>query len=96
MVTGAIAVVQSRAAALLGRQLTPDEVKALLAGTAAPMTKPDGFWDYPCGAIPLFVDCGADVNGTTGQPYASWQVGAGALDVQAALAAVTKKRFKRR
>jgi serine protease AprX len=95
MVTGAIAVVQSRAAAEVGRRLTPDELKALLASTAAPMTKADGFWDYPCGAIALFVDCGADVNGTTGQPYASWQVGAGALDIQAALAAVTKKRFKK-
>ena len=92
MVSGAVAVVQSAAQRRLGRRLTPDEVKALLADTAAPMTQVDGFWDWPCGSA-AFVACGSDVDGTTAAPYASWQVGAGALDVQAALAAVTPERF---
>jgi serine protease AprX len=92
-VAGAIAVVQSAAKARLGRRLTPAEVKSLLADTAAPMTKRDGFWDWPCGTTALFVSCGADVNGTTGTTLRPWQVGAGALDVRAALAAVNRTRF---
>jgi serine protease AprX len=88
-VTGAIAVIQDAASAKLGRRLTPDEVKTLLTRTAAPMTKVDGLWDWPCGSTPLFIDCGTDVDGTTGQPYAPWQVGAGALDVGAALEGVS-------
>lgn len=95
MVAGAVAVVQSAAQARLGRRLSPAEVKTLLADTAAPMTKPDGFWDWPCGSA-LFVECGADVDGTTATTYAPWQVGAGALDVDAALAAIGQKRSKKR
>jgi subtilisin family serine protease len=87
-VTGAIAVVQSAAQARLGRTLWPDEVRDLLVRTAAPMTGTDALWDFPCGE-PLFVGCGADLNGTTGEPYAAWQVGAGALHVGAALDALT-------
>jgi serine protease AprX len=97
-VTGAIAVVQSAAAQRLGRTLAPGEVKDLLTRTAAPMTQVDGLWDWPCGTAG-FVECGADVAGTTAKPYAPWQVGAGALDVGAALdavAAIKTKRKKRR
>ena len=88
-VTGAIAVVQSAARARLGRTLTPDEIKDVLVRTAAPMTKIDGLWDWPCGTAG-FVQCGADVSGTTAQPYEPWQVGAGALDVHAAVGAVAQ------
>ena len=91
-VTGAIAVIQDAATAKFGERLTPHQVKELLVQTAAPMTKHDGLWDWPCGATPFFVDCGADVNGTTGAPYAPWQVGAGALDLAAALDAVAAGR----
>jgi serine protease AprX len=88
-VAGAIAVLQSYAAGKLGRALTPDEVKQILASSAAPMTKPDMLWDWPCGSAPIFVSCGtrklADMTGT---PYQRWQVGAGALDVTAAMAKV--------
>jgi serine protease AprX len=87
-VTGAIAVIQDAAVARLGRTLTPGQIKQLLVQTAATMTKTDGLWDWPCGSTPFFVDCGADVDGTTGTGYAPWQVGAGALDVGAALDAV--------
>jgi len=88
MVAAAVAVVQSKAQAQLGRRLTPDEVKSALASSAAAMTKPDGLWDWPCGSSDVFVECGTDVDGTTGTAYASWQVGAGALDIRAALAGV--------
>ena len=87
-VTGAIAVIQDAATDRFGKRLTPDQVKQLLVQTAAPMTKTDGLWDWPCGSTPFFVKCGADINGTTGQAYAPWQVGAGALDLGAALDAV--------
>jgi hypothetical protein len=93
---------RSRAAGrggLVGRgRLTPDEVKALLVQTASPMTKVDGWWDFPCGT-PVFVECGGDVNGTTGAAYAPWQVGAGAMNLGAALDALagkTKKTKSRR
>ena len=90
-VTGAIAVIQDAALSKWGRRLTPNEVKAVLVRTAAPMTKVDGWWDFPCDS-PVFVECGGDVAGTTAAPYASWQVGAGALDLKAALADVTSRR----
>lgn len=92
-VTGAIAVIQSAAQARLGRRLSPDEVKSLLAGSADPMTKIDGLWDWPCGTE-AFVACGTDVAGTTAQPYADWQVGAGALDVGNALDAIAATKRK--
>ena len=91
-VTGAIAVIQDAARTKWGRRLTPDEVKAVLVRTATPMTKKDGLWDWPCGSAPIFIDCGDDVDGTTGTSYASWQVGAGALDLNAALRYVTSTR----
>jgi serine protease AprX len=87
-VTGAIAVIQDAAVSQGRGRLTPDQVKALLVQTAAPMTKHDGLWDFPCGSTPLFIDCGADIDGTTGAPYAPWQVGAGAMHLGAALDAV--------
>src|SRR4051794_3495121 len=49
-VAGAVAVVQSAARARLGRLLTPAEVRALLTGSADPMTKTDSLWDWPCGS----------------------------------------------
>ncbi|MEA2480655.1 MAG: serine protease AprX [Thermoleophilaceae bacterium] len=87
-VAGAVAVLQSKAQAKLGRLLTPDEVRDLLTGAAAPMPSIDGLYDWPCGSVPLFVDCGAVVAGTTGKPYERWQVGAGYLDLAGALARV--------
>jgi serine protease AprX len=92
-VTGAIAVIQQAAVATQGTRLTPDEVKALLEQTAAPLTKVDGYWDWPC---PDVIACGSDVDGTTGAPYASWQAGAGALDVDAALSALAARGAARR
>jgi subtilisin family serine protease len=90
-VAGAIAVIQSKALAALGRQLTPAEVRDVLTSTAAPMTKPDVMYNWPCGEQ-FFVDCGSrlDSNGPvmTGQPYQDWHVGAGAMDVAAALARI--------
>jgi hypothetical protein len=35
----------------------------------------------------------ASVDGATGRAYAPWQVGAGAIDVRAALAVVNRTRF---
>ena len=87
-VTGAIAVIQDAARTQTGSRLTPDQVKQLLVQSAAPMTKHDGLWDWPCGSAPIFIDCGDDVSGTTGTGYAPWQVGAGALDLGAALDAI--------
>jgi serine protease AprX len=88
-VAGAIAVLQSYAIAKLGRSLTPDEVKQILAASAAPMPKRDLLWDWPCGSAPIFVGCGeTQADGMTGQPYQRWQVGAGALDTTAAMAQV--------
>ena len=91
-VTGAIAVIQDAAVSSGRGRLTPDQVKQLLVQTAAPMTKVDGWWDFPCDS-PIFVKCGGDVRGTTGAPYAAWQVGAGALDLGAALDAVAAGRI---
>jgi serine protease AprX len=84
-VAGAVAVIQSKAQAALGRRLTPAEVRSVLVDSATPMTGVDGLWDWPCGSSPVFVDCGAKVDGTTGKPYERWQVGAGYLNVTGAL-----------
>jgi serine protease AprX len=90
-VAGAVAVIQSRAATALGRALTPAEVREVLTTTAAPMTKPDLMYNWPCGEQ-FFVDCGSrlDSDGLvmTGQPYQDWQVGSGALDLKATLARI--------
>jgi serine protease AprX len=83
-VAGAVSVLQSRAQAALGRRLTPAEVRAALVDSATPMTGSDNFHDWPCGS-PLFVGCGEPLTGMTGQPYQRWQVGAGYLNVVAAL-----------
>ena len=100
-VTAAVAVLQSKALQTLGRKLSPDEVRDLLVRSAAPMTKNDSFYDWPCGEAYYPVTCPIeDFGGMTDQPYASWQVGAGALDIRAALglvdamAAPTKKGKK--
>ena len=87
-VAGAVAVIQSKARAAIGRRLTPDEVRQVLVESATPMTGRDGLWDWPCGSLPLFVECGERTAGTTGQPYARWQVGAGYLNVAGALSRV--------
>ncbi|HEV2786781.1 MAG TPA: S8 family serine peptidase, partial [Solirubrobacteraceae bacterium] len=86
-VAGAIAVIQDAAQARMRRRLSPDEVKALLVRTAEPLTKHDALWDFPCGDL---IPCGSDIAGTTMRSYERWQVGAGALDVGAALDAITK------
>jgi len=88
-VAGAAAVLQSAAKAKLGRRLTPDEVRDLLVRGAAPMTGLDGDNDL-CGGVTPLEDhaCGEKIDGTTGAPYAPWQVGAGYLDVAASLALV--------
>ena len=54
-VAGAVAVLQSKAQAALGRRLTPAEVRSLLVDSATPMTGVDGLWDWPCGQVPIFV-----------------------------------------
>jgi serine protease AprX len=89
-VAGAVAVLQSYAKAKLGRLLSPDEVKQVLAGSAQPMTKKDLLWDWPCGSNDtIFVGCGqVQTDGMTGRPYVDWQAGAGAMDVRAAMGAV--------
>ena len=44
---------------------------------------------WPCGSNDLiFVGCGETRPTGTGQPYVDWQVGAGAMDVTAALGRV--------
>jgi hypothetical protein len=84
-VAGAVSVLQSKAQAALGRRLTPAEVRSVLVDSATPMTGRDNFHDWPCGS-PLFVSCGEPLGaGMTGQPYARWQIGAGYLNVTAAL-----------
>jgi serine protease AprX len=88
-VVGAIAVIDSAAKAKLGRVLTPDEVKDLLAKTAVKMTGKDLMYDWPF--CPDFGACGTVQTGMTGKPYAKWQVGAGYLDVEAAVAKVTAR-----
>ena len=85
-VTGAIAVLQDAAATRLRRRLTPDEVKRVLTSTAAPVNGIDALYDFPCG-MP-FIPCGSDTAGATMAPYEHWQVGAGALDLRAAVGAV--------
>jgi len=103
-VAGAVAVLQSYAKAKLGRLLTPDEVKQVLVASAQPMTKKDLLWDWPCGSNDLiFVGCGeVQADGQTGLPYQDWQVGAGAMDLTAAMArgdtlgATAAKKRKRR
>jgi subtilisin family serine protease len=87
-VAGAVAVLQSKAQSVLGRRLTPDEVRRLLVESAVPMAGKDGLYDWPCGSLPIFVECGTQVDGTTGKAYERWQVGAGYLNVAAALARV--------
>ena len=86
-VTGAVAVIQSKALAKLGRRLSPAEVRDVLVRSAAPMTKADLFYDWPCDDV-FFLPCGSPSAGMTGEPYRSWQVGAGALDIRDALALV--------
>ena len=87
-VVGAIAVIDSAARQALGRVLTPDEVKQLLADTAVPMTGRDLMYDWPfCPDLQL---CGTVQAGLTGKPYAKGQVGAGYLDVDAAVRAVLR------
>ena len=94
-VTGAIAVIQSAAKRFLRRLLTPEEVKQVLVGSASPMTEDDGWHDFPCGVdltVVFYPPCGSDrvsepetfpeYTGTTYQPY---QVGAGYLNVAAAI-----------
>jgi serine protease AprX len=88
-VVGAIAVIESAAKARLGRLLTPDEVKDLLADTAVKMTGKDLMYDWPF--CPDFGSCGSQQAGLTGKPYAKWQVGAGYLDVDAAVAEVIRR-----
>ena len=88
-VVGAIAVIQSAAKERLGRLLTPDEVKELLADTAVPMTGEDRMYDWPF--CPDLQSCGTIVAGMTGKAYAPWQVGAGHLDVSAAVAEVLRR-----
>ena len=85
-VAGAVAVLQSKALATLGRKLSPDEVRDVLVRSAVPMTKPDSFYDWPCGEVYYPVECPiAEFGGTTDQPYVDWQVGAGAMDIRRAL-----------
>ena len=79
-IAGAIAVLQSKALAVLGRQLTPTEVRAVLTATAAPMNKPDLMYNWPCGES-FFVACGTQLDSggivMTCQPYQDLHVGAG-------------------
>ena len=88
-VTGAVAVLQSKALGALGRRLSPAEVRNVLVSSAAPMTKNDSFYDWPCGEAYYPATCPLeDFGGTTDQPYESWHVGAGALDIRAALSVI--------
>ncbi len=82
-VTGAVAVVQDAAAARLGRRLTTAEVRAVLLGGVRPMPEKDLFYDWPCEDLDV---CGSQAAGTTGEPYARWQAGAGYLHLPGALA----------
>jgi serine protease AprX len=85
-VTGAVAVIQQAALRRSGKRLTPAKVKSLLVRSADPMPKSDLMWDWPCGTSVLFIGCGEErFEDMTGLPYQRWQVGAGALDVGAAL-----------
>ena len=51
------------------------------------MTGIDGYWEFECLGLATYGTSDAE-RGETGQPYADWQVGAGYLDVSAAVAAV--------
>ena len=82
-VVGAIAVIQSAAEQRWGRRYSPDQLKAILQESAAPMTKIDALYDFPC---PQLAACGGQFGNTTGKPYEPWQVGAGALDLSRTLA----------
>jgi len=98
-VSGAIALLQTAARSVLGRELTPDEVKRVLVRGAAPMTKPfaeQGGCDYldgvvtgcdpgTCHAVDEALGC--EWEERAARPYAEWQVGAGYLDVPGALRA---------
>ena len=87
-VAGGVAVIQGAAKQLLGRLLTPDEVKSVLVQSAVPMTGTDVFWDWPCGS-PLIYGCGERIPDLmTGLPYQDWQVGAGGMSVKRAVGAV--------
>jgi serine protease AprX len=89
-VVGAVAILQSAAKAMLGRLLSPDEVKTLLVQGAQPMPGTDGQYDN-CGVpgVPGYESpCGGKAPNTTGKPYAAWQVGAGYLDVAGSLRAL--------
>jgi len=83
-VAGAVAVLQSRAQASLGRRLTPTEVRSALVSSATPMTGSDNFHDWPCGS-PVTVPCGEPLARMTGRRYERWQVGAGYLNMTDAL-----------
>jgi serine protease AprX len=102
-VTGAIAVIQSAALRFLRRLLSPDEVKAVLVGSASPMTEKDGWYDWPCGTdltIVFYPPCGTsrveDPEGFpeySGTPYEEYQVGAGYLNLAAAIRFVRDMAF---
>jgi serine protease AprX len=88
-VTAAIAVIQSAVKQRGKKPLSPDQVRDVLVKSAAPMTGEDGWWDWPCGE-PYGWTCGdAEVSNFSGARYEEWQVGAGYLDVRAALTRVT-------
>ena len=86
-VAGAVAVMQSQARASLGRRLSPAEIRQILIESATPMTMKDGFYEWPCGSLDgVLRPCGDPVPGkNTGTTYQRWQVGAGYLNVAAAL-----------
>jgi len=89
-VAGAIAVLQGRAKRSLHRALTPDEMLVVLTSSAAHMTEKDGTSDLCEQNFPAVTNrpCGDPGTTFTGEPYQPWQVGAGYLDMPAALAAV--------
>jgi serine protease AprX len=94
-VTAAVAVLQSKALQTLGRKLSPAEVRGVLVRSAAPMPKNDSFYDWPCGEVYYPVACPIEAfGGTTDRPYESWHVGAGAMDIRAALALIDPKLMK--
>ena len=94
-VAGTIALLQSAARAKLGRRLTPAEVKRALVDGATPMTAPAGVV-AEC-TLEREVTAGCSKGGTCsvvgacrptprkGEPYPSWEAGAGYLDVRGAL-----------